>query len=63
MPPQVFENLFDLARLPWFDLRDGRVVVSDRTVGPVIDMSESPARRCQVRDIQARRAGNSERST
>jgi predicted TIM-barrel fold metal-dependent hydrolase len=38
MSAQVFENLFDLSRLPWFDLQRGRLVVSDRSVGPVIDM-------------------------
>jgi uncharacterized protein len=35
---RVFRNLFDLARLPWFDLRDDRLVVSDPAVGPVIDL-------------------------
>src|SRR5512143_3229320 len=38
MAPLVFENLFDLSRLPWFDLHDGRLVLSDRSIGPVIDM-------------------------
>jgi hypothetical protein len=33
-----FDRLEDLARLPWFDLEGGRLVVSDRTVGPIIDM-------------------------
>lgn len=33
-----FDRLEDLARLPWFDLDGDRLVVSDRTVGPVIDM-------------------------
>ena len=37
-PPHVFANLLDLARLPWFDAHEGRLVVSDRSVGPVIDM-------------------------
>lgn len=37
-PPRVFSNLLDLARLPWFDVHDERLVVSDRSVGPVIDM-------------------------
>ncbi len=32
-----FENLADLARLPWFDIHAGRLVVSDRSVGPVLD--------------------------
>ncbi len=38
MPSSVFENLAALSRLPWFDLHDDRLVVSDRSVGPVIDM-------------------------
>ena len=38
MAPQVFESLLDLSRLPWFDVHDGRLVVSDPSVGPVIDM-------------------------
>jgi predicted TIM-barrel fold metal-dependent hydrolase len=38
MSLQVFEDLFDLSRLPWFDLHGGRLVVSDPSVGPVIDM-------------------------
>lgn len=33
-----FDRLEDLARLPWFDVDAGRLVVSDRTVGPIIDM-------------------------
>ncbi len=33
-----FDRLEDLARLPWFDLDLDRLVVSDRTVGPIIDM-------------------------
>lgn len=33
-----FDRLEDLARLPWFDLEGDRLVVSDRTVGPIIDM-------------------------
>lgn len=38
MAEPVFENLLALARLPWFDVHDGRLVLSDRSVGPVIDM-------------------------
>jgi uncharacterized protein len=38
MPAQVFETLLDLSRLPWFDVHGGRLVVSDASVGPVIDM-------------------------
>ncbi|MFN8545054.1 MAG: amidohydrolase family protein [Candidatus Binatia bacterium] len=33
-----FANLLDLARLPWFAVQDGRLVLSDRSVGPVIDV-------------------------
>lgn len=33
-----FDRLEDLARLPWFDLDGERLVVSDRAVGPIIDM-------------------------
>lgn len=33
-----FDRLQDLARLPWFDLDGDRLVVSDASVGPVIDM-------------------------
>lgn len=33
-----FANLRDLGRLPWFDVKDGRLVVDDVTVGPSIDM-------------------------
>lgn len=36
--PTRFENLYDLASLPWFDLRDGRLVVSDPTVPEAVDM-------------------------
>ena len=33
-----FDRLQDLARLPWFDVEHDRLIVSDRSVGPVIDM-------------------------
>ena len=33
-----FRNLHDLARLPWFEVHEGRLVLADRGVGPVIDM-------------------------
>jgi uncharacterized protein len=36
--PQVFESLFDLARLPWFEVESGRLKVSDRSIGPIIDV-------------------------
>ena len=32
-----FENLLDLARLPYFEIRNGRLIVADPSVGPVID--------------------------
>lgn len=35
--PTRFEGLRDLARLPWFSLRDGRLVVDDPSVGVAID--------------------------
>ena len=34
----MFTSLLDLARLPWFAVREGRLVVADQTIGPVIDM-------------------------
>ena len=39
-PPETFrfDRLEDLARLPWFDVDGDRLVVADRSVGPVIDM-------------------------
>lgn len=33
-----FENLLDLARLPWFGVQDGRLVLTDRGVPPAIDV-------------------------
>ena len=33
-----YRDLADLSRLPWFGLDDGRLVLKDRTVGPIIDM-------------------------
>jgi hypothetical protein len=35
---RVFGDLLDLARLPWFATHQGRLVLADRGVGPVIDM-------------------------
>jgi predicted TIM-barrel fold metal-dependent hydrolase len=32
-----FANLFDLARLPYFDVKDGRLVLADPSLGPVVD--------------------------
>ena len=34
----VFKDLLDLARLPWFGVHEGRLIVKDRSVGPVIDV-------------------------
>jgi predicted TIM-barrel fold metal-dependent hydrolase len=37
--PTTFASTLDLARLPWFDVRDGnRLVVDDAAVGPIIDV-------------------------
>jgi len=36
--PTKFETIYDLARLPWFDLVDGHRLVVDASVGPIIDM-------------------------
>ncbi|MBL8601625.1 MAG: amidohydrolase family protein [Myxococcales bacterium] len=36
--PTRFENLHDLARLPWFSLKDGELVVDDPSVPTAIDM-------------------------
>jgi uncharacterized protein len=33
-----FDRLSDLARLPWFESNGERLVVSDKSVGPIIDM-------------------------
>jgi predicted TIM-barrel fold metal-dependent hydrolase len=33
-----FRDLADLARLPWFSIEDGRLVLSDRSLPPAIDM-------------------------
>jgi hypothetical protein len=33
----VFERTSDLARLPWFEVQNGRLTLRDRTVGPIID--------------------------
>jgi predicted TIM-barrel fold metal-dependent hydrolase len=33
-----FDRVEDMARLPWFDLEGDRLVVSDPSVGPIIDM-------------------------
>ncbi len=36
--PTRFDSLHDLAKLPWFEVRDGRLVVSDPSVGTAIDV-------------------------
>ena len=36
--PTRFENLHDLARLPWFGVREGRLVVTDPEVPEAIDL-------------------------
>jgi uncharacterized protein len=33
-----FESHLDLAELPWFEVRDGRLVLADRSIGPVMDV-------------------------
>lgn len=33
-----FRNLFDLARLPYFEVKDGRLLLADRSLGPVCDV-------------------------
>jgi len=35
---EVFANLSELSRLPWFEMHHDRLIVSDRSLGPVIDM-------------------------
>lgn len=36
--PSRFENLRDLARLPWFEVREGRLALADRSLAGVIDV-------------------------
>lgn len=38
MIPTRFEGLHDLARLPFFEVRDDRLVLADPALGPAIDM-------------------------
>jgi predicted TIM-barrel fold metal-dependent hydrolase len=33
-----FNSLYDLARLPYFEVKDGRLVLADRKLGPVCDV-------------------------
>lgn len=49
--PTVYSSLSDLARLPWFEAYDDRVVVSDEGVGPIIDVHTHVAL-AYVRPIQ-----------
>ena len=37
MNPTKFDNLFDLARLPYFEMRQGRLMLADPALGPVVD--------------------------
>jgi len=36
--PTRFDNLLDLARLPWFEAREGRLVLADPALGPALDV-------------------------
>ena len=36
--PTRFDNLLDLARLPWFEAKDGRLVLADKALGPAMDV-------------------------
>ncbi len=36
--PTRFDNLLDLARLPWFETRDGHLVLADPKMGPTMDV-------------------------
>lgn len=38
MHPTHFRNLADLGRLPWFSAHEDRVVLSDSSLGPIIDV-------------------------
>lgn len=33
-----FHNLYDLARLPFFEMRDGRLALADASLGPAVDV-------------------------
>jgi predicted TIM-barrel fold metal-dependent hydrolase len=33
-----FDNLYGLAELPWFTLREGRLALADRSLGPIADV-------------------------
>ena len=33
-----FEDHYALSRLPWFEIRDGRLVLKDRSLGPIVDV-------------------------
>ena len=38
MMPTRFDNLLDLARLPWFEVKDGRLVLADPTLPAAVDV-------------------------
>jgi len=38
MTPTVFQSLSGMAELPWFAAHDDRVVVTDKGLGPIVDM-------------------------
>ncbi len=57
--PRTFTGLADLARLPWFEVRDGRLVVVDPSVARAVDMHTHLALsyiRPPVVDLTARHA-------
>ena len=39
MTSYLFDNYYDLSRLPYFELKDERIVIAkDANVGPIIDI-------------------------
>lgn len=38
MYPTRFQNIYDLARLPFFEIREGRLVLADPQLGPAVDV-------------------------
>jgi len=51
MHPTYFKNLADLARLPWFSPLEDRVVLNDKSLGPILDVHTHVAL-AYVRPIQ-----------
>ena len=51
MHPTFFRNLADLARLPWFSPLEDRVVLNDKSLGPILDVHSHVAL-AYVRPIQ-----------